>query len=274
MLIGYDSIGDMLVQSKLPTSISNQFYLIEASNAVYDEIYIDENGDIADTAKQDWRITTYLKATFQNNLEAGNVSLGGLTINKWKVRRRRIDATSFKTLNIVDVGIDNNFYYLDTSPRTSIIYEYEVIPMSGDIEGIPHTVQIKCEFDYWWLSDDVESYPFFANLELSEINTNVQRYVYDGFNQFPTISYGNQKYQSGTITAILLDSFLETSKTYRDNVENFINNGKRKYLRSPYGDLWIVDTHSSKRKIFTDIIQDLSTITFDWQEIEDSSSLE
>lgn len=275
MIIGIDTIGDFVVQSNAPTSLSNKFYLIEAKNAILDEIYVDKNGDITDPAKQDWRIATYLKAMFQGNLEAGNVDLGGSTIDKWKIKRRRIDTTKFKELTIIPVGTDNNFYYLDTTPRSSITYEYEVIPMSGDIEGIPHTVQIQVEFDAWWLSDENEAYPFFINIEVSDITTNTLRHEYLGFNKYPIISYGNSKYKSGTITALLLDSFLETSFNYREKVEAFINNDKSKYLRSPYGDVWYVDTHTSRRKPMLGYLLngsgDISSITFDWVEVADVS---
>ena len=140
--------------------------------------------------------------------------------------------------------------------------------MSGDIEGLPHSVQIKVTFDYWWISDGDEAYPLFANLELSDIDTNIKRHVYEGFDEFPSVAYGKQKYQSGTITTILLDNFLQTNKNYRDKVETFINNKKKKYLKNPQGDIWIVDTHTPRRKIFTNVRQDLSSVTFDWMEIE------
>ena len=62
---------------------------------------------------------------------------------------------------------NNNFSYLDYTPRAGVTYEYTVTPMSGDIEGQPQTTQIEFKFNYWWLTDGIESYPFFANLEIS-----------------------------------------------------------------------------------------------------------
>lgn len=269
MIIGLDTIGDFVVRSKLPTSNDNKVYQVELKNVISDELYVSQSGDIYNTAKFDWDINTFLKAMFQNDLEAGNVTLGGLVIDRWKIRRRNIDSVRFKDLGIVSMGTDENFYFLDTTPRSDIIYEYEVIPMSGDIEGIAHIIQIKINFEYWWLTDEVESYPFFANIEVSDINTNTQRHEYLGFNQYPIISYGNAKYKSGTITALLLDSFLETNFNYREKVEAFINNRLPKYLKSPYGDIWYVDTHTSKRKQMLNIPQELSSISFDWVEIGD-----
>lgn len=270
MIIGLDTIGSFPVQSHLPTSLDNKVYLVELKNIIADEIYISKTGDITDASKKDWVLDTFLNAKFLGDLEAGNVGLGNLPIDRWKIRRRNIDTTSFKELNIVPMGTDENFYYLDTSPRANVIYEYEVIPMSGDIEGTPHTIQILVEFDYWWLADinTEECYPFFANLEVSEIKNNIQRSLYEGFDEFPTVVYGNQKYKSGTITAILIDAFLQTSRNYRDKVEAFINNKKNKYLKSPYGDIWVVDTHTSRRKPYTGLVEDVSIISFDWIEVD------
>ena len=67
---------------------------------------------------------------------------------------------------------------------------------------------------------------------------------------------------------LLYRDFLQTNKNYRDKVETFINNKKKKYLKNPQGDIWIVDTHTPRRKIFTNVRQDLSSVTFDWMEIE------
>mgnify|MGYP000849819688 CR=1 FL=1 len=274
MIIGLDTIGDFHVQSKIPTSNNNKVYQVEMQNVISDELYISQSGEIQNTSKFDWKIDTFLKATFQNNLEAGNVSLGGLQIDRWKVRRRKIEDINFKDLALVPMGSDENFYYLDTSAQTNVIYEYEVIPMSGDIEGVAHVVQIKIDFEYWWLSGEEESYPFFANLQVSDITTNRERHEYLGFNKYPVVSYGNAKYQSGTITALLVDSFVETNFNYRKKVEDFINNGKFKYLRSPYGDVWRVDTHTCRRtpiiNAIMDNIDDLSTISFDWVEVDDA----
>lgn len=274
MIIGLDTIGDFMVQSKLPTSSTNQIYAVEAKNIIFDEIYIDKNGNITSTDKIDWQIETYLKAKFENDLEAGNIGLGGLTIDGWKIRRRRIDSTRFLDLATVSIGQDGNFYYLDTTPRTDITYEYDVIPMSGNIAGMAHIIQIKVFFDIWWLSDPEtgESYPLFVNLELSEINTNIQRHVYEGFDEFPRVVYGKQKYDSGTITIMLLDEFLETNKNYREKFKLFIDNQREKCLRNPHGDVWMIDTFSTRRTIHQNLYrgsepQDISTFTFDWMEI-------
>ena len=107
-------------------------------------------------------------------------------------------------------------YYLDYTGKSQVTYEYEVSPMSGDIEGEAFTATIKCILDYWWISDDTDIFPLFINLEVSGIDTNIQRHKYDTFDRFPKISYGNQKYQSGTITVMLLDTNLNYSKEYRD----------------------------------------------------------
>jgi len=274
MIIGLDTIGNFPVQSKLATSNKNNVYQVEFKNVISDELYISQSGDIKNTNKFDWQIDTFLKATFQNNLEAGNVTLGGLPIDRWKIRRRKIDDINFKDLAIVPMSSDENFYYLDTSPQTDVIYEYEVIPMSGDIEGVAHVIQIKISFEYWWLSDEEEAYPFFANLQVSDITTNRQRNEYLGFNKYPIVSYGNAKYQSGTITALLVDSFWETNINYRKKVEDFINNGKPKYLKSPYGDIWRVDTHTCRRTPMIGVLlgnmDDISTISFDWVEVAES----
>jgi len=243
--------------------------LIQLKNCIADEILVSKNVTTIDlsSAKSNWDINTLLLAKFMNNLEGGNISLGGLSITGWKIRRRDITTLNKKDLATVINTSTQDLNYLDYTGKSQVIYEYEVSPMSGDIEGNAFTTTITCELDYWWISDDTDIYPLFLNLEVSDINTNIQRYSYDTFNQYPIVSYGNQKYQSGSITTMLMDTSLNTSKNYRDNFESFINNQKQKTLRNPNGDVWLVDTHSSKRNIYTQLVEDISSYSFDWNEI-------
>ncbi len=266
VIIGLDTFGIFSYENLSPTSTTNYFTSAKLMNCIVDELYISKNGTIIDSSLKDWAIDTYLKAQFKNDLEAGNVSLGGLTIDQWKIRRRKVDSIKYQELSVVPTGNDENFYFLDTTPQSSVIYEYEISPMSGDIQGTAQTVQIQVDFEYWWLSDSEEAYPLFLNLQVSDIATNVQRHVYEGFNEYPIVSYGTQKYQSGTITTIVADVYLEMKKAYRDKVEDFINNKKPKYLKSPKGDIWKIDTHTSKRSPYINLKEDVSTITFDWME--------
>lgn len=273
LILGYDSFGICDFRSELPSAIGQNFDL-SMRNVYYDEVIITSTAfaDITDNTREEWSIHTYLLAKFQNDLESGNVSLGGLEITHWKIRRRKITSLNFMDLATVPTAQDGNFYYMDRTPVTSIIYEYEVIPMSGDIEGDAFTTQIQCDYQYWWITDNEESYPLFANLDVSDISTNVQRHVYEGFDEFPTISYGTQKYQSGVITTYIIDGNLDTSKTYRENLIKFINNKKPKTLKSPKGDIWIVDTHTESHKFHEGLYRgdkedDVCSISFSWMEI-------
>lgn len=246
---------------------------IELKNCIIDELHVRKNTNNVNLAptKDVWQIDTYIIASFLGNLNAGNVGLSGLPITNFRIKRRRIDDTNSVTLDTIP-RVDGDAHYLDHSARSGISYEYEVIPMSNSIEGLAYSIQVKCEFDYWWLSniDDGETYPFMANLEVGDIATNTQRYVYSGFNEFPTIAYGEEQYQSGSITAILLDTLFETSFDYRTKVERFINNKKPKYLKSSEGDLWIVDTHTSRRQPQPELSQkNISYLTFEYTEIDE-----
>lgn len=272
MIIGLDTIGNQIIESALPSA--ENIYSAELKNVIVDDFYISKDGVLTDKTEPIWTIDTYLLAKFEDgSLEAGNVINNNLEINNWRVRRRPINSIIYKELATIPISTEGNFYYLDYTGRSGVIYEYEITPMAGDIEGTPTTITVKCEFDYWWISDDTQSYPLYANIEISDITTNIQRHIYEGFDIFPTISYGNQKYQSGTITAMLFDGNLQASKEYRDLVEAFINNKKIKYLKSPKGDIWVVDTHSSKKKLETSYEDDICTITFDWCEVASNDNL-
>ena len=265
MFIGLDYIG--ITPFDNHASYSPNFYSVDLKSCIVDEIYISNRGDILDSSKQNWGLDTYLLARFLGNLEAGNVGLGGLEITNWRIRRREIDGINYKLLATIPETETENFQYLDYTPRSTITYEYDVTPLAGDIEGVPISVQITFKFDYWWITDGTETYPLYLNLEVSDINTNQQRHIYEGFDEFPTISYGDMEYDSGTITAIILDEHLRESPNYRERFKQFIINKKPKILRNPVGDVWIVDTFLPKRKILTELEQSPSYFTFEWMQI-------
>jgi hypothetical protein len=265
LILGFDVVGNVPFKSPLPISDSNQFYIVELQKVIVDEISIKKSGLTTDTTHQEWDLSTILIAKFLNNLEAGNIGMNGLEITGWKIRRRRVDNTSIQELTTIENQGD--LYYIDYTPSATITYEYEVVPMSGDIEGQPTTVTIKSEFERWFLTDNIETYSFYVNLDISDLPRNIQRYIYEGFNQYPIVSYGTLQYDSGTISALLMNDNLE----YRKKVLDFINNRKPKYLKNPSGDIWYVDTYDSKRRIMTDTIEQWSTISFDWIEIGSAS---
>jgi hypothetical protein len=239
-------------------------------NCTCEEIHIREavTGIDLTPIKKDWELDTFLLSKFQNDLEAGNVGLGGLVVDNWKIRRRKIDSTSYINLGTKPSDETGDFSFIDHTTRSGVTYEYEVIPMSGDIEGQPKTIQVTSELECWWISDETESYPLFLNFAPSDIQTNIQRNIYEGFDQFPVVSYGNLKYRSGTITAIIMDVNLTTSYNYRTNFEAFINNRKQKYLKSRHGDFMIVDTFSSSQALLDQVNENnISSVSFSYNEI-------
>jgi hypothetical protein len=254
----------------------NNINYLEVKNCIVSELHLRENTSNIDLTpnSKTWQYDTFLLAKFLGDLECGNISLGGLPITNFKIIKRRVDSTVFQDLGTIPFDSENeSFQFIDTSVRPKISYEYRVLPMSNDITGQPILVQITVDFDYWWLSDATgttnESYPFFANLEVSDIQVNKQRYVYDNtFNEFPVVSYGNQQYQSATINAYLLDAFMDVSVAYRNAVIKFISNGKPKYLKNNLGDLWKVDTFINSYKMLTSLVEPVSTISFSFIEIE------
>jgi len=248
----------------------NNINFIEIKNCIIDEFFVSKNVTTVDLSpnKNTWDINTIMLAKFLNNLEAGNVGLGGLPLTGFKIRRRDITTLNKKELDIINTTSTQDLYYLDKTGKSQVTYQYEISPMSGDIEGEAFTTTIKCELEYWWISDDTDIFPLFANIDVGDINTNIQRYSYDTFNKYPIISYGEQKYQSGIITTMLLDVNLQYSKNYRDKFDAFINNQKQKILRNPNGDIWVVDTHTSRRKMYTNLVEDISSYSFEWVEID------
>lgn len=90
MLVGLDGFGyNDGGQFCLINSVNN-ITKLQIQNGIYDEIFIDEDITLPyNINKETWRATTVIKATFKNNLEAGNITNEGIPIEKLRFKKEK-----------------------------------------------------------------------------------------------------------------------------------------------------------------------------------------
>ena len=107
MILGYDYFFGLNETSIFQTAISvgniNQMII---QKGVFDEINIDEDiSKIYNDIKEEWSYQTVALAKFENNLEAGNISNGGVGIQYIKFQKRSVDSLTWQDIAILDFDI-------------------------------------------------------------------------------------------------------------------------------------------------------------------------
>jgi len=89
---------------------------------------------------------------------------------------------------------------------------------------------------------------------------------------------GIPKYKSGSPTA-LIGSLSSDGITYIDTIElrenliDFLNNGEQKILKSPKGDVFLVNTYTNNYSIDNKTNEQEQTISFNWVQIGTTDNL-
>jgi len=230
---------------------------IELSNCIVDELHVrqrtDSEIDLTEE-KQEWQLDTYLLARFFNDLEAGNINMEGIAIEKFVIKRRSIDELNSIILGYVDYEHGELYEYLDyTQPNDRFIYSITPIA-TGDIEGKPTSVEIESDFVGFYIVDkDINNVLKFDKVIGNDI-ANVEKTLNQGriqietFNKYPSIYYTEQEYTSFSLSAVFIPSEWERSgKMYDRILNNFIRQHKSFIVKGSDGSIYVADISNPRK---------------------------
>ena len=107
-----------------------------------------------------------------------------------------------------------------------------------------------------------------ANLESGEINHISNKTVYDSLGIYPKVSIGNNKYDKGSVSAIIDNEKMGSTAQYvLQNWKTFCSNGRLKLLKDRAGHIWIVAIEDGSTKIADESAQQYNTVSFNWVEV-------
>ena len=211
-------------------------------------------------------------ANYNNNLQAGSYTSLINPIYSYKIQKRKTNISIFSDLTTIlaSSGITT---YKDFSSKNYQEYEYAIYPI--DFYGtIGDSVKFKGTHDFfgWFLSDlyNTICYKFDLNIQSDNIVNNEDVKVYDNYTEYAVTSYGKRKYASGKLTTLpyyLSGTDLETYNVdvYNlDQIKAFINNGQKKILRNPLGEIWLVNTKTFSHKYIDSLSEQPYEISFDF----------
>ena len=219
-----------------------------------------------------WTAKTLLYAEFNQNLSAGNIEGLEDPLIGFELFRRKDDETV--DTKLAEFGLENTSfrdYAINTdSTYTYTVYGFTETTFSNPLVSDPFET---CFFSWSLTNPETEQvYLFDLNVTTSGVTNNKDFYIYDTtYTEKPKVSYSNKDFKSGSISAIAgqldVNGELVYPRDYLDDLKNFIDDKKKKYLKSRKGDLWIVHTSNFQFNYNDDIGDQIATITFDFTEV-------
>ena len=209
------------------------------------------------TSLPDWDNYTIMRANFDNNLRAGNVDWLLTSVNKIKIKRRKVGAgEEYITLFVqpIETEYDLSFYYRDYYVPSGGQYEYAMVPCANEDEQMYFTTIVKTYFDGVFISDGDKTMKLYGNFLINSSNDNMLLGALQPYNQrYPIIIQNpNVLYRTATIQGDVLGfnsdncNVFELTQETRPIIVNqkqewdaFLCNGKAKIVKDWNGNIML-----------------------------------
>ena len=205
----------------------------------------------------DWDNYTIMRATFDGNLRAGNVDWLLTSVNRIKIKRRKVGVgEQWITLFIqpIETEYDLSFYYRDYYCPSGYQFEYAMVPCVNDDEQTYFTTIVKTYFDGIFISDKDKTMKLYSNYLIGASADNILIGQLQPYSQvYPTIIKNpNVLYRTVTIQGDVLGFNEETCQTFELTQETrpiivdqkrewdkFLCNGKAKVIKDWNGNILV-----------------------------------
>lgn len=276
-IIGLDAYGLNAFRSYSPP-VRNIKY-IEMKNGIYDELHVREKTDGIDltTTKEDWQMDTILLARFLGELEAGNLNNRGIKINKFAIKRRKLNEINPITLGYKNFVNDNEFVFDDYS-QANDDFIYSIVPIGENgLEGQANEISVSSDFTGFHLVDrdtnDVLSFDKFIGSEPSvNFTLNQGRVQVNTLTKYPSFYYSEQNYNSFSLQAVFLpEDWERIGVNYENIVKTYVLSHKPFLVKGGDGSLYVVDVHSPSKEVLMNTYKgkQYMTVTLECTEIMD-----
>jgi hypothetical protein len=231
---------------KLENSIVRDFYV---THDVSQQTYY--------TSLPEWDNYSIMRADFDNNLRAGNVDWLLSSINKIKVKRRKVGAgEQYITLYVQDIETvyDLSFYYRDYYVPSGYQYEYAMCPCVNDDEQSYFTTIVETYFDGLFVSDKDKTMKLYGNYLINQSSDNMLLGMVQPYNQtYPVIVQNpNVQYRTVSVQGDVLGlndnsctNFVLNQETrpmivdQKREWDKFLCNGKAKIIKDWNGNIML-----------------------------------
>lgn len=262
------------VQLYSPTDVN---YLLIKNGAISD---IDLQKYYNITYEPDWDLDTRLLATFNGDLNAGNIKSTGQLL-KWMVYRNSTISPQLVHIFDTEPLVSS---LIDYGACNQTIYTYYVYPVYDTGIGAPiqsNTIQTD-----WWswvlltcsktnISNTYtmeKAYIFDLDVTSGVMSNNTSFNILENFTPYAKIQNSNSNYWSGTLSSLLGN--IPCSSNYVDTVQQMneikllSSDTSTKILKDRKGNIWMVRISAPISEQITDqYVEQVVNITFTWMEI-------
>ena len=272
---------DKYTLDETPTDLKN-IKNIKLQNGIYDQLYGTSNIDLDDFENilPDWDFDTFISANFNHNIFGGNVDFSVETTDFIRIKRREKGTYDWITLTSIKIEKeeDFSFIYYDNLNSANTIYEYALVPVKNNIEGIMTINEVNSDFDGMYIVGNDKMYFGFINLTYPAPTLNKPSAILVPLDdKYPTIVNNSlANYYNDTCSATFVDTKeesewgwdLENGWKYRDEFKKWLHNGKPKILKYYTGRTWLVGI-SGEISDKINLVEENTVTTFNWYEIGD-----
>lgn len=256
-------------------------------NAIFDQFNVTKNvTDIFDVSlPTEWDFDTIMDATFDGNIDAGNVEFALNQITEVKIKRRVRGTFDWLTLTSIPVRSvsDLSFIFEDRLNAHGVEYEYAFVPVLNNAEGDYIINSVLSKLDGVFIGDADTCFRFLYNVNYG---TNARKMNMSTFQplgrKYPVvIANGLLSYDSGSISADIVDDDFEDTKVLnnakmiekKQKLKEFLSDKKPKILRDWVGQSWLVCATDDVQFSYNDRSSlRIPMITYTWTEIGDVNS--
>lgn len=228
---------------------STEYFEIE--NAVFDDVYIDNNTDLEySTEISEWYYTTVLHAKFKNNILAGNVDFTLASISALVIKKK-IEG-SYKWVKLYEKEIntaeDFDFFLNDIAVASKTNYQYAAVPITNGVEGTYQITSVYVEFENAFIIDPTYGYQLIANLSKPSLTRNNPSTILEPINsKYPFVNYySTLQYDRFTVSGLFVNldkntCALDTENGWRlrKEIRDFLTNKRSKIVKFYNGEIYM-----------------------------------
>lgn len=284
--IGYNFFADSDSLDSAPSSVDN-ITSTKLSNAIFDHFNVTKDTTIpfSTVIPTDWDYDTILDASFEGNLNAGNIDFLIEQISAIKIKRRIKGSFNWLTLETISINTveDLNFVFNDLLNSYGVEYEYALVPILNEVEGNYIINSVFSKFNGVFIGDSQQTFKFLYDVEYGTNARNQQVGTFQPLGkQYPIIiANGLLSYESGSVTATILNDDYEETGTIKPTdivekktiIKDFLTNKKAKILKDWNGNIWLcMITDNVQVTYRTKSSMSIPQIQFNWVQIGDANN--
>lgn len=284
--LNYNFFADGDALNTAPSSVDN-ITKVKLTNSIFDHFNVTKNTStvVSTSIPTEWDYDTIMNASFNNNIDAGNVNYLISQISSIKIKRRKQGDFDWLTLTTIPINKieDLSFIFNDLLNQDNVTYEYALVPIIGEIEGQYLINSIMSQFNGVFIGNAETIYKFLYEVKYSSNQRNQQVGVFQVLGQqYPiVVANGALSYESGNVTATILNDDFEKTGTIdraeivkqKDALKNFLTDKKPKILKDWNGNIWLCIVNSNIDVSYKEGTgMGIPVISFDWTEIGESNN--